>query len=305
MKVILMGTPPFAVPSLDRLIKSNNHQVVSVFTQQPKAKDRGLKETKSPVHVLADSNNIPVYTPENLKNIAVVDLIASISADIIVVVAYGFIIPKIVLTLKHYGCLNIHPSSLPKYRGAAPLQRTIINGEHTTAVCIMQMNEGLDTGDIILKENISVAPNITLNSLHDQCASLGAELLIKALDNIDFLLPYPQSEQGISYAHKLTKEEAKVKWHESAYQINCKVRGMNPWPGVYFEYNNKVIKILEANYLDTQHNSIIGQVLDDQLTIACGKGILMITKLQQSNKKAMHTEDFLRGTPIPKGAKLQ
>ncbi|MGI4776263.1 MAG: methionyl-tRNA formyltransferase [Janthinobacterium lividum] len=305
MKVIFMGTPKFAVPSLERLIKSKNHQVTGIFTQKPKAKGRGLKEIKSPVHEVAATNNIPIYTPGSLKNSDVSDLISSIDADIIVVVAYGFIIPKNILELKKHGCLNIHPSSLPKYRGAAPLQRTIINGEKTTSVCIMQMDEGLDTGDIILKEEISLMPTITLSILHDECAELGANLLIRTLDNINSLLRHPQGEDNISYAHKLTKEEGKINWHESSYQINCKVRGMNPWPGIYFEYDNKIIKILEAEYLDTQHNSRAGEVLDDKLSIACGSGILIIRKLQQNNKNSLPTDDFLRGTSVPQGAILQ
>jgi methionyl-tRNA formyltransferase len=304
VKIIFMGTPRFAVPALKRLIQSNTHQITAVFTASPKAQGRGLETTKSPVHQLALQYNIPVYNPVTLKTGESVDLISSLEADIIIVIAYGFIIPKTILNLKKYGCLNIHPSNLPKYRGAAPLQRAIINGENENSVCIMQMDEGLDTGDIILQEKFSMSKRITLHELHDRCAILGGELLLKALDKIDILPRIKQSETGVSYAHKLSKEEGKINWHESAYAIDCKIRGMNPWPGTYFEYNGKIIKILEATYDELDHKSAPGTVMqvdDQRLKIACGKGCLLIEKLQQQGKKILSATEFLFGTNIPIG----
>lgn len=296
-----MGTPDFAVPAFNKLINSSEHQLAAVFTAPPKAKDRKLVEVKSPIHQLALKYGIDVYTPITLKTVEITNLIAAIEADIIIVVAYGFIITKDILQLKKYGCLNIHPSSLPKYRGAAPLQRTIINGEQETSVCIMQMDEGLDTGDIILQQNISLHERITLPELHNQCAAIGADLLIAALEQIGTLPRKAQSKDGISYAHKLAKEEAKINWHQSAYQIDCKVRGMNPWPGTYFEYEERIIKILEAEYNTMNHKLLPGTVIDQQLTIACGEGTLSIKRLQQAGKKALSTAEFLRGVSIPIG----
>ena len=251
-----MGTPEFAIPALSQLIDSTNHNVVAVFTQAPKAKGRGMKTTNSPVHVLAASNNIPVYTPKTLRDQEAAQLIDSIEADIIVVVAYGFIIPGNILKAKKYGCLNIHPSKLPKYRGAAPLQRTIINGEKESAVCIIQMDEGLDTGDIILQKDFSLEVTTTFPELHNLCASLGGYMLIEALNNIENLRKIKQSEEGASYAHKLTKDEGKINWQSTAFEIDCKIRGMNPWPGVYFEHNDKIIKILSAEYNEHKHNAL-------------------------------------------------
>ena len=290
-----MGTPDFAVPSLQNLISSKEHNVVAVFSQRPKSKGRGMKIAKSPVHELADLYKIPIYTPSTLRKNESFELIDSISADIIVVVAYGFIIPKNILESKKYGCLNIHPSKLPKYRGAAPLQRTIIEGEKETAVCIMQMDEGLDTGDIILQENFALGPRITLQELHDKCAQIGAKLLLKTLNNIETLPRIKQSDAGVTYAHKLTKEESLINWNDSAFKIDCMVRGMNPWPGVFFEFKNKKIKILETEYSNTDHSFKIGQILNKSFDIACAKGILHIKSVKPEGKPQMSAKAYLNG----------
>ncbi|ABV74624.1 methionyl-tRNA formyltransferase [Rickettsia akari str. Hartford] len=298
-----MGTPEFAVPALKKLIM--HHEVKVVFTQQPKAKGRGLDLVKSPIHQLAFEHQIPVYTPSTLRNDDIVNLINKINADIIVVIAYGFILPKAILEDKKYGCLNIHPSDLPRHRGAAPLQRTIIEGDRKSSVCIMRMDTGIDTGDILMKEDFYLERRTTLEELHNKCANLGAALLIRTLANIDNIVPIKQSSEGVTYANKLTKEEGKINWHESAYKIDCKIRGMNPWPGAYFSYNDKVIKILEAEYLNTNHHVTAGTVISDKLEIACGSGILQVKKLQQESKKALNVEEFLRGTNILKATILK
>ena len=303
MKVIFMGTPDFAVPALQALIQSK-HSVAAVFTQAPKAKNRGMIETRSKIHEIALTHSIPVYTPNTLKSDESLDLINNIDADIIVVVAYGFIIPKKILEAKKYGCLNIHPSALPRFRGAAPLQRAIIAGDNTTEVCIMQMDEGLDTGDIILAEEVDLHPHITLKELHDTCARIGADLLISALDNIDILPHTKQPEEGLVYAHKLTKEEGVINWSDSAFSIDCKIRGMNPWPGVFFEYKGTMIKVLSAEYSDIGHSFAPGTVIDDKLTIACGKGVISIQKLQRSGKSAISAQEFLHGCKIKSGEGL-
>lgn len=293
-----MGTPDFAVPSLKSIIESKDHEVVAVFTALPKPKNRGLKIIKSPIHLLAEENNIEVYTPKSLRKGDAAEIINKIEADIIVVVAYGFIIPENILRLKKHGCLNIHPSKLPKYRGAAPLQRTIINGDKETSVCIMQMDSGLDTGDIIMQEDIALDDEITLAELHDQCAKIGGDLLIKTLDNINELPRIKQSEDGVMYAEKLTKEEGQVDWKESAYTIDCKVRGMNPWPGVYFVHNDNVIKIIESKVINQhqQDKNNIGQVVGDRFDIQCGRGIIRLEKVKPSGKSVMDGVDYLRGS---------
>ncbi|WP_323737693.1 methionyl-tRNA formyltransferase [Candidatus Trichorickettsia mobilis] len=304
MKVIFMGTPEFAIPALSELINSQTNQVVAVFTAAPKPQNRGLKQVYSPVHILAENHHIPVYTPNSLKKTEVIELITCIEADIIVVAAYGFLIPKEILYAKKYGSINIHPSALPKYRGAAPLQRTIVNGEQETAICIMQMDEGLDTGDIILQEKLALSPKITFSELHDQCAAIGARLLIKTLAEYTTLPKIPQDNNQIIYAHKLKKEESRINWEESADKLDCKIRGMNPWPGVYFEYKEKIIKILEADFDNQEHNFMPGTVVNNDLKIACGQGFLIIKKLQQAGKKVLMIKDFLRGEPILAGTKL-
>lgn len=305
MKVIFMGTPEFAVPTLARLINSKDHQVTGVFTQIAKAKNRGLDIIKSPIHYLASQHNIQVYTPSTLKNDEVISLINSIEADVIVVVAYGFLIPEAILRAKKYGCLNVHPSSLPRHRGAAPLQYTIMAGDSESSVCIMQMDEGFDTGDIILQQKFPIPSRITLPILHDQAALLGADLLVKTLDNIDILPRIAQNTDGITYAHKLTKEHGRINWHEAAYNIDCKIRGMNPWPGVYFSYKGKIIKVLEAEYSEITSHLPAGTIISDRFEVACGRGSLIVKKLQQEGKKALDIEEFLRGTSLPIGALLE
>lgn len=300
MKIIFMGTPDFAVPTLTNLINSK-HSVKAVFTQRPKPKGRGLAETFSPIHELALAHSIPVYTPKTLRNDETLELINNIDADIIIVVAYGFIIPKAILEAKKYGCLNIHPSDLPRFRGAAPLQRTIIAGDTESAVCIMQMDEGLDTGDIILAERVFLEPRITLQEFHDSCAQIGADLLMNVLEHIDTLPHIKQAEEGLVYAHKLTKEEGIIDWNDSAFRIDCKIRGMNPWPGVFFKHHDNIIKILEAEHQEIDHKFKPGTVVDNNLTIACGKGLLHIIKLQKPGKNAMNTKEFLLGYPIIRG----
>ena len=292
MKIIFMGTPDFAVPSLQRLLRST-HQVVAVFTQTPKPKGRGMKISQPPVHVIAADNNIPVHTPTSLRLAEVQKQIYGIDADIIVVVAYGFIVPMNILTAKRYGCLNIHPSKLPRFRGAAPLQRTIIAGDPETAVCIMQMDEGLDTGDIILQEDFPISPDITLKKLHDTCATKGADLLIKTLDNIDTLPRAPQKTNGITYAHKLTKEEGKIDWNDSAVNIERKIRGMSPWPGVHFEHNGELIKILKARIYELDATGIPGDIIAKDSIIVCGCGALQIEVVQRPGKAPVSFREFL------------
>ncbi len=314
MKIIFMGSPDFAVPTLESLLNSLDHQVVAIFTQDPKPRGRGLNIQYSSVHEIAIRHNIATYTPKTLRSEEVSRLIDSIEADVIVVVAYGFILPSYILKSKKYGCLNIHPSSLPRHRGAAPLQRTILHGDKETSIIIMQMDEGCDSGDIILEEKFSLHEHITLPELHDKCSAIGADLLIKTLANIDSLPRIPQKTTGVTFAPKLTKAEGLINWSDGAHEIDCKIRAMNPWPGAYFKYDGKIIKVHEANYLETSHNLRAGSVLPEDCSVAgflknkfevaCGSGTLNITKLQQEGKKTLSIIEFLRGTHIISGTIL-
>jgi len=293
-----MGTPEFAIPVLSSLIDSKEHQVVAVFTQAPKAQGRGMKIMISPVHDLALFYNIPVYVPTTLRDSTINKLIASIDAEVIVVVAYGFIIPKNILNSKKHGCLNIHPSKLPKYRGAAPLQRAIINGDNENAVCIMQMDEGLDTGDIILKKEFSLNFSITFSELYNQCANIGRDLLLEVLSNIENFPRIKQSEEGVVYADKLSKKEAKIDWNKNAFVLDCQIRGMNPWPGTFFKHNNKKLNILSAKYINNSHLFIPGKLLNNKCEVACGYGILRIIILKPEGKQSMFAKDYLLGIHI-------
>lgn len=299
MKIIFMGTPDFAIPALKELLENKDHEVVAVFTAPPRPKGRGMKLQKSQIHTLAEENGIEVHTPKSLRKGDAPDIINSIDADIIVVVAYGFIIPKNILEAKKHGVLNIHPSKLPKYRGAAPLQRTVINGDKETAICIMQMDEGLDTGDVIMQQDMDLPADITLQKLHDDCAEIGAKLLIKTLDNITTLPRTKQSEQGLVYAEKLSKDEGRIDWNRAAYEIDCKVRGMNPWPGCYFDLGEQEIKILRAKIVERNSEEAKGEnpgtILNEKFDVVCGSGILRLLEVKPSGKRAMSGEDYLRG----------
>lgn len=297
-----MGTSSFAVPALLSLI--HNHQVQAVFTQPPKPAGRKMQIQLSPVHKIANYYGIPVYTPAKLRNYQSYQLVKSIEAELIVVCSYGLIIPSNILEAKKYGCLNIHPSALPKYRGAAPLQRAIIDGESKTSICIMQMDATLDTGDVILSADFPITEETTYSLLSDQCAEIGALLLDKTIHNIALLPRIPQNQEGVSYAHKLTKEEGEINWNKSAFEISCQVRGMNPWPGTFFNYNGQQIKVLAAKYTQLQHDFEPGYVIDKNLLVACKKGALQIIALQRLGGKKLLTSEFLKGFSITQGTIL-
>lgn len=303
MKIIFMGTPEFACPTLKKLIESE-HEVVAVFSQRPKPKGRGYIETKSPVQNIAEEHNIPIFTPKSLRNEESYNIIHSIEADIMVVIAYGFIIPQNILVLKKYGCINVHPSKLPKHRGAAPLQRTIIEGDTETAVCVIQMDAGMDTGPILMQEDFSVPNNITLPALHDKCSNIGADLVLKTLSQIENIIPIPQKAEGFTLANKLTKEEGLIKWNQDADKIECQIRGMNPWPGTYFNFQDMQIKIKEAIKIDLPHNAVPGTVLDNHMTIACKQGAIQPLTVQRPGKNSISAEEFMRSGLIKVGTIL-
>lgn len=303
MKVIFMGTPEFAVPAL-KAIANSAHTLVAVYTKPPAKSGRGQKLVISPIHEIANNMNIPVYYPTSLKSPTIQHQIKELEADIVVVAAYGLILPQAVLDICPKGCLNIHPSLLPRWRGAAPIERTILAGDRETGVYVMQMDAGLDTGATLMLERFSMPPKITAPQLSDMLAIIGAKLIVKTLDQYDSLTPQPQSASEVTYANKLSKEESLINWSKSAAEIECMTRALNPWPGCFFVYKDEQIKILEAEIDSTNSTKSPGTVLNEKLEISCGSGILKPQRLQRPGKKPLVLSDFLRGFQIPAGTQL-
>ncbi len=293
MKIIFMGTPHFAVPTLQSL--TTKHEVVAVYTQAPKPAGRGQKETFSPVHEFAIQAGIPVCTTRTLRNEAAQEAFHNIEADVAIVVAYGLIIPKAILNIPKHGFINIHPSLLPFYRGAAPMQRTILAGETETAMCIMQMDEGIDTGDILAIKKIPLATDTNFVDLSNRMANLGAEMLLEVLDNIDSIKPLKQPIEG-SYANKIAKEEGELNWQEDSQILLRKVLAFNPWPGTYFLSAQEKIKVLSAKAHGLEHHFTPGTIIDEkECIIACKKGAFQPTIMQRPGKKPMDAKELLRG----------
>jgi methionyl-tRNA formyltransferase len=289
-----MGTPDFAVPTLKALINSK-HKVVAIFTQKPKPKGRGLEVTSSPIQIVAEEAKIPVYSPTTLKTEESFKMIDEIAADIIVVAAYGFIIPANILACKKYGCINLHPSRLPRFRGAAPLQHTIIEGDKESSICVIQMDAFMDTGDILLQKDFTLPPRPQLKWLHDYCAQEGAKMIVQTIDNIDSLKPAKQSVEGVKLAGKLRKEDGLIDFQMDAFEIDCRIRGTSAWPVSYFKSNIGDIKIIDAEPVILDHQESPGSMIDGQLLIACKKNALKINKLQAPGKKPLDSKDFFNG----------
>lgn len=303
MRIIFMGSPEFSVPILKEITKQ--HEVVAVYAQPPKPAGRGYKLTPCPVHQAAEHMGLSCYTPKSLRNIEAQAEFASHGAELAVVVAYGLILPKEVLDAPKHGCMNIHASLLPRWRGAAPIQRAIEAGDTQTGITYMQMDEGLDTGDMLMKFSCDITKDTTGGSLHDQLSALGT------LHINDILAAYEQGtikrqkqpEDGITYAQKILKAESIIDWDCSATAIERKLRAFTPWPALFTQLGDMRIKILEAHV--EEYPSILGEqtglCVDDALLVKCGENALRITKLQQAGKKAMNADDFLRGYAVPKG----
>jgi methionyl-tRNA formyltransferase len=303
MKLIFMGSPAFAVPVLTRLIEAG-HEIVAVYCQPPRPAGRGQKETLTPVHALALQHNLPVRTPTSLKSTEAQQEFAAFNADAAIVAAYGLLLPEPILNACPYGCINIHPSLLPRWRGAAPIQRPLLTGDTETGVAIMQMDKGLDTGDIFLMQKFPLTYDITYSELHDKLATLGADLLTQTLAKLGTITAQPQPSEGVTYANKLSKEEGKINWNLPARDIDRQIRALTPWPGAWFTYLNEVFKISKASFSEEPHNEVAGTVMNDTLAIACGNGVLTPLMIQRQGKKAMEVGEFLRGFPLPAGALL-
>lgn len=306
MKVIFMGTPDFSVPVLQGLIDSKEHEVTAVVTQPDKPRGRSGKLVFTPVKQLAVEYGIPVYTPKRVKDPEFVKELSRIPCDVIVVIAFGQILSKEILDLPKYGCINVHASLLPRWRGAAPMQWAIIAGDETTGITTMQMDVGLDTGDMLLTKEVPISPNETGESLHDKMAVLGSELLLETLRQAEegTLHPIPQNDEDSTYAKMLTKETGKIDWNLDAAQIERYVRGLNSWPSAYSGYKGKTLKIWCAEVLPEVTEERPGTVVSvekDSFTVQTGNGCLRILELQLEGKKRMDAGSFLRGVKIEKG----
>lgn len=306
MKLIFMGTPAFAVPALQKLLASR-HTVVAVYTQPPRPAGRGQKETLSPIHSQALAHTIPVHTPKSLRDPVVQAELKALNADVVIVAAYGLLLPPSVLEACPYGCINIHPSLLPRWRGAAPIQRPLLAGDAETGVTIMQMDAGLDTGDMLLVKKIPINATDSYETLHDTLMELGGDLLLETLDGLEkgTLQPVKQQEEGVTYASKLTKEEGRIAWHLPACSIERMIRAFTPWPGAYFSYKGEIIKILKASWESTAHTTAPGTIMDEAFSIACGEGLLHPLILQRSGRSKMACADFLRGFSIEIGERVE
>ncbi|HEU5046310.1 MAG TPA: methionyl-tRNA formyltransferase [Rickettsiales bacterium] len=306
LKLIFMGTPDFAVPSLRALVESG-YPIVAVYTQPPRPAGRGQKESPSPVHRFALEHGLTVYTPVTLKDEETQRQFREHGADAAIVAAYGLLLPKPILEATRLGCINVHPSLLPRWRGAAPLQRTIMAGDKDTGIVIMQMNEGLDTGDMLMTQFFTISDGTTAGQLHDRLSDAAGPLLVETLKRLvdGRITPVKQPETGVTYAHKITKEEGRIHWNEAAETIRHKILGLSPVPGAYCLYKGETIKILDAELIPSASKHAPGTTLDEHLTVACGEGALRILTVQRPGKKPMQAEEMLRGYPVKAGETLE
>jgi len=298
MRIIFMGTPDFSVPVLTEII-GGGHEVVAVYTRAPKPAGRGMEMKLSPVHALAERFGIPVHTPKTLRSPEAAELFRSHDADVAVVVAYGLILPQAILEAPHECCLNLHASLLPRWRGAAPIQRAIMAGDAQTGVMVMKMDVGLDTGPVAMVERVAISPDMTAGELHDKLSPLGADLMVRALAALSRggLVFQPQAEEGVTYAHKIEKAEARIDWTAPAKAVHDHIRGLSPFPGAFFEGDfgrgPERIKILRAQ--PCEGAGAPGALLGDALTVACGAGALRLIEIQRAGKAPMKPQEFLRG----------
>ncbi len=303
LRLVFMGTPDFSVSILAALIEAG-HQVLAVYSQPPRPAGRGHQDRASPVHAFAAGRGIAVRTPKSLKSPEAQAEFRALGADLAVVAAYGLILPQAILDAPRLGAINVHASLLPRWRGAAPIQRAILAGDERTGVTIMQMDAGLDTGAMLLCDAVAIGPATTAESLHDALAALGARLIVEALARLEAgcLTATAQPSTGATYAQKLAKDEGRLDWSQSAMVLERAVRAFTPWPGAWFSHAGERIKVLRAKVVAGQGRP--GQILDDQLTVACGEGALRLLRVQRPGKAALDADAFLRGYAVAKGVGL-
>ncbi|MFO7919832.1 MAG: methionyl-tRNA formyltransferase [Nioella sp.] len=300
MRVVFMGSPEFSVPVLEALVAAG-HEIAAVYCQPPRPAGRGRKDRPTPVQARAEALGLPVRHPVTLKTEAAQAELAALKADVGVVVAYGLLLPRAVLDAPHHGCLNIHASLLPRWRGAAPIQRAIMAGDAETGVCIMQMETGLDTGPVLLRKATPIGSGDTAGDLHDRLSGMGAAAIVEALDRLDDVVADPQPEDGVTYAAKIDKAEARIDWTRPAGEIDRQIRGLSPFPGAWTTHDGKRLKLLRSRVV--AGDGAPGAVLDG-LTIACGRGAVQVDEVQREGRGRQDAADFLRGAGLAPGTKL-
>ena len=302
LRLAFMGTPDFAVPALAELI-AQGHDIAAVYSQPPRPSGRGMETTPGPVHKFAQTAGLDVRTPLSLKSPDEQAAFAALGLDAAVVVAYGLLLPKAILDAPRLGCFNLHGSLLPRWRGAAPIQRAVMAGDAQTGVMVMHMDEGLDTGPVLMAERVTIGRKSS-GELADQLSRLGADLIARALGGLERgqVSEQKQSEDGVTYAKKILKDEARIDWTKSAAEIDCLIRGLSPAPGAFTEVKGERLKILLAE--PVPGNGAPGAVIGDDLTIACGSGALRLLKVQRAGGKAMAADDLLKGFALPPGTQF-
>jgi methionyl-tRNA formyltransferase len=299
LRLAFMGTPDFAVPTLAELI-AQGHDIAAVYSQPPRPKGRGMALEPGPVHKFALDHKLPVRTPLSLKGADEQAAFAALDLDAAVVVAYGLLLPRPILDAPRLGCFNLHGSLLPRWRGAAPIQRAVMAGDDQTGVMVMRMEEGLDTGPVLMAERVAVGRK-TSGDLAAELSRLGADLMVRALGALERggVAPVPQSEEGVTYARKILKDEARIDWSKSAREIDCLVRGLSPSPGAFTEVKGERLKILYA--MPVADRGEPGEVITDDLVVGCGEGALKLLKVQRAGGKAMEAREMLKGFALPPG----
>ncbi len=296
-----MGSPEFSVPVLEALVRAG-HEIACVYCQPPRPAGRGKKERVTPVQARAEELGLRVRHPKSLRGAEEQAAFDDLKADVAVVVAYGLILPQAVLDAPVHGCLNIHASLLPRWRGAAPIHRAIMAGDRETGVCIMQMEAGLDTGPVLMRDVTEISDADTMAVLHDRLSEMGAALIVRALEGLDNLVPEPQAEEGVTYAAKIDKAEAEIDWTNPALDVDRQIRGLSPFPGAWTLVRGERVKFLDSRI--AAGGGVPGTVLNDVLVVACGDGAVRITRLQRAGKGAMDAKDMLRGWKIAPGEQL-
>lgn len=302
LKLIFMGTPHFALPSLQALADSP-HEIVAIYTQPPRPAGRGQKERPSPVHAFALEHKIPVFTPASLKSPEAQEAFRAHNADAAIVAAYGLLLPPAILQGTRLGCINVHPSLLPRWRGAAPIARAVMAGDRETGIVIMQMDEGLDTGNMLLVRHFPIPDGTTTGELHDRLAQEAGPMLLDVLERFSSIIPVKQPEDGVAYARKIIKEECRIDWRETAASVRNKVLGLSPSPGAFFMHAGEAVKVFSAELSSGQ--TAPGTTLDEALTVACGEGALRLLLLQRPGKKPVAAAELLRGWPVPAKTQLE
>ena len=307
LRVVFMGTPDFAVPTLSAIV-GHGHEVVAAYTRAPAPAGRGMALRPSPVQAAAERFGIPVAAPTSLRGDEAAATFAAHDADVAVVVAYGMILPESILSLPRLGCLNLHGSLLPRWRGAAPIQRAVMAGDAETGVAVMQMEKGLDTGPVAMVERLAIGPDMTAGEVHDRLAVLGADLMARALAALSRggLGFTPQTAEGVTYAAKIANDDARIDWTESAARVHDRVRGLSPFPGAFASIDigrgPERLKVLRTARVDGAGPA--GTTLDGALTVACGEGAVRLLQVQRAGSRAMPADEFLRGVPVPAGTRF-